>query len=148
MMKAMETPVVTSTALLKVKYVTKPMNPENMSFEDFIENPNTVIKLEFPDGKALVEAHFRSTDTPMTKYYVEFFDAFNRDDMIAYLTSEASDYRVTTLDGSVIRMSKEDERMVATLGEGSIENLPEYEFKKERMGFFQRIKNRFQKKDA
>ena len=148
MMKVIETPAVLSTALLKVKTVNHPMNPENMSFEDYIESPNTVIKIEFPDGKMLLEEHFRSTATPMERFYIEFFDECNREDMIAYLANPENNYRVTSLEGSIIRLSKEDEAMVDSIWDESTEGLPEFVFQEEKVGFFQRIKRRFQKKDA
>ncbi len=148
MMKVMEKPVALSTALLKVKTVNHPMNPENMSFEDYIESPNTLIKIEFPDGKALVEEKFRSASTPMDRFYIEFFDEINRDDMISYLANPEQNYRVTSLEGSVVRLSKEDEALVSSIGDSSIDGLQEFVFQDEKVGFFQRIKRKFQKKDA
>ena len=148
MVKEKGNAAVLSTALLKVKYVSQPMNPENIPFEEFIESPNMLMKIDFADGKSLVEEKYKSVDAPIEKFYIEFFDEYNRDDMISYLTDTNRNYRVTSSDGAVIRLSREDDALASNEKEEDTSGLREFIFMEEKKGFFDRMKNLFQKKDA
>ena len=61
------------TAVLKVKYIHHEMNPEAISFESYISSPNTSIKIDFPNGKSLMEKGFRSIEMPLNKFYIDNF---------------------------------------------------------------------------
>lgn len=138
------------TAVLKVKYIHHEMNPEAISFESYISSPNTSIKIDFPNGKSLMEKGFRSIEMPLNKFYIEFFDDFDSKNMMDYLLNKDSDYRVTTYDGTVIRLSKKDYNDVVTsMGdEIQFDKLKEYEFNdKKKVSFFTKIKKMIHKKD-
>jgi len=137
------------TALLKVKYIRHSMNPESIPFEDLINSTNTSIKIDFPDGRFLMEKGFRSVNVPVQKFYLEFFDEYDLNEMMDYLSSEESDFRATSLDGSVVRPSKSDLASIPTeIKEDSSEKkLKEYVFVKEKKGVFQRFREFIHKKD-
>ena len=142
-------PVLTGTALLKVKCIHHSMNPESIPFEDYITSSNTSIKIDFPNGRSLMEKGFKSHTVLMDKFYIEFFDEFNPEDMMDYLVNEQSNFRVTSLEGSVIRLSHEDYKSIPK----ELEEVPckkplkEFEFAEEKVGIFQKIKKAVQKKD-
>ncbi|MBR6137907.1 MAG: hypothetical protein IKQ06_07110 [Bacilli bacterium] len=100
---------VISTALLKVKCINKSINPETMPFEKYIDSSGIVIKIDFPDGKSLVEKNFKTYRTKMTKIYLEFYEEFDKNDIMNYLMNENSDYRATSLDGTILRLSQNDD---------------------------------------
>lgn len=95
-------------AVLKVKYLSDSFNPETELFEDIVTSPKTIIRIDFNDGVSLMEDNFKSTEVPTTKFYIEFFDNYKNKDFIDYLSSSNSDFRVTTSDGTVIRLSHDD----------------------------------------
>lgn len=140
---------VLSTALLKVKYIRHDMNPESVPFEEFINSSNTSIKIDFPDGRYLMEEGFRSVDSPLEKFYMEFFDEFDSRNMMDYLSSEESDFRVTSMDGSVIRLSLDDYEAIPReiKDDPSTKPLKEYVFVKEKKGILEKFKRLIDKKD-
>ena len=138
------------TAVLKVKCIHHELNPEAIAFESYISSPNTSIKIDFPNGKSLMEKGFRSIEMPLNKFYIEFFDDFDSKNMMDYLLDKNSDYRVTTFDGTIIRLCKKDYNdVIADMGdEINLDRLKEYEFTdKKKEGFFTKIKNMIHKKD-
>ncbi|MBP5678662.1 MAG: hypothetical protein J6X28_02390 [Bacilli bacterium] len=137
-----------STATLKVKYI-HPINPESLPFEDFISSHDTSIKIDFPDGRSLMEHEFRKLNVPMEKFYLEFFDSYSMSEMMEYLTRESSDFRATSMDGSVVRLSHQDmESIPKEITEDvSDQPLKEYVFVKEKESLFQRLKNIVHKKE-
>ena len=139
---------VISTALLKVK-CRHSMNPESIPFEEYISSSNTSIKIEFPDGKNLMEKGFRSINVPMDKFYIEFFEDIQGKNMMDYLMDEESDYRVTSLDGTIIRLSHKDyEAIPREIKEDkSTKPLKEYVFVKEKKSFWNKLKGVIHKKD-
>lgn len=99
---------VLKTAILKVKYVGNPISPELIPFEEFIESSHTSIQVDFLDGRRLMEDNFRSLFSQVDKFYLEFFDSFDSNHMMEYLTSIQSDFRVTSMEGTVVRLSHDD----------------------------------------
>lgn len=147
MKKNVQKPVV-STALLKIKCIHHPINPESVSFEELIMSSNTSVKIDFPDGKSLMEKGFRSHTVLIDKFYVEFFEEFDLENMLDYLVDEDSDFRVTSLDGSVIRLSHDDYQAIPReLIDDSKKPLKEFVFKEEGETFFQKIKRAIHGKD-
>lgn len=140
---------VVSTALLKVKCIHHSMNPESIPFEDYISSSNTSIKIDFQDGRSLMEKDFRTHSTLIDKFYLEFFEEYDFDHMMDYLMNDESNFRVTSLDGSVIRLSHEDYKSIPKdLAEfPSKKPLKEFVFKEDEKGFFQKIKKAIHKKD-
>lgn len=98
----------TGTAVLKVKYLGERINPEVECFEDVINSSNTSIKVDFNDGISLMEDNFKKLDVLMERLYIEFYDNYKNVDFIDYLSNEDSDFRVTTGDGVVVRLSHDD----------------------------------------
>lgn len=98
----------TGTAVLKVKYLGERINPEVECFEDVINSSNTSIKVDFNDGISLMEDNFKKLDVLMERFYIEFYDNYKNVDFIDYLSNEDSDFRVTTGDGVVVRLSHDD----------------------------------------
>ncbi len=138
------------TAVLKVKYIHHEMNPEAIVFENYISSPNTSIKIDFPNGKSLMEKGFRSIEKPIEKFYIEFFDEYDSKNMMDYLLNKKSDYRVTTYDGTIIRLCKKDlDDVYADMGnEIKYKRIKEYEFSdKKKESFFTKIKKMIHKKD-
>ena len=135
-------------ALLKVK-CRHSMNPESIPFEEYISSSNTSIKIEFPDGKNLMEKGFRSISVPMDKFYMEFYEDIPTDHMMDYLLNEDSDYRVTSLDGTIIRLSHKDYEAIPKeiKDDKSTKPLKEYVFVKQKKSFFERIRGVIHKKD-
>jgi len=99
---------VISTALLKVKCISKDINPESLPFEKYIGSSGIVIKIDFPDGKSLVEKGFKTYRKKMDKIFLEFYEEYDVRDIMNYLTNDSSDYRATSLDGTILRLSKDD----------------------------------------
>ena len=141
-----ELPVL-STALLKVKTIHHSINPESIPFEDYVMSSNTSIKIDFPDGRSLMEKEFRKINAPLDKFYFEDFDSSS---MLDYLTDEKSNFRVTSLEGSVIRLSHEDFQAIPKeiKEDTSDEPLKEYVFVPEKVSIFQKIKKIIHKKAA
>lgn len=98
----------TGSAVLKVKYLGEKMNPEVDSFEDIVTSSNTSIKIDFNDGISLMEDNFKRHDVLIEKFFIDFFDNYKNVDFMDYLSNEDSDFRVTTSDGVIIRLSKDD----------------------------------------
>lgn len=134
-------------ALLKVKCYCRTIRPESMPFEEYINRPSTSIKIDFPNGRSLMEPEFRSIEVPIMKVYLEFFDAYDTDHMMQYLLNKNSNYRATSLDGTILRPSLEDLQEISSIPDEETETLKEYVFVEEKKGFFQKIKKMIQKKD-
>lgn len=141
-------PVVTN-AVLKVKCIHHTMNPESTPFEDYITSANTSIKIDFPDGRCFMEKEFRSHAVLMDKFYIEFFEEVPMDNLMDYLTNEQSNFRVTSFDGSIIRLCHDDyESIPKELKEfRNKKPLKEFVFVEEKPSFFQKIKRGIHKKE-
>ena len=122
---------VISTALLKVKCINKNINPETMPFEKYIDSSGIVIKIDFPDGKSMLEKNFSTYRSKMEKIYLEFFEEYDRSNIMNYLLDEASDYRATTIDGTIVRLSKNDDLEVSKMihNQKKDKRIKEFEFK-------------------
>ena len=140
---------VYSTALLKTKDIHHEINPESMPFEKYISSPDIAIKIDFPNGKSLLEKNFKSVAMPMNRFFIEFFEDYSVNDIMNYLTNEASDYRVTSLDGTIIRLSHKDYSEIDKINSKKNKNkkIKEFVFAEEKLSFFQKIKRKMQKKD-
>lgn len=141
---------IIGTALLKVKCICHPINPESIPFEDYISSPNTSIKIDLFDGRSLMEKGFRSHEVPMEKFYIEFFDRYPTGDMMDYLMNSNSDFRVTSLDGTIIRLCQYDYDMIPKEIKNDVSEKPlkEYVFVKKKEGFISKIKHAIHKKDG
>ena len=138
---------VNSTALLKVKCINQSVNPESLPFEDYISSSKTSIKIDFPNGKSLMEKNFKKIDSVIDKFYLEFYDEFNPDDFMTYLLNKDSNYRATSLDGTILRLSHEDYDESFSSSKNQTEKLEEFVFVEEKKSFFQKIKRMIHKKD-
>ena len=139
---------VLSTAVLKVKNVYRVLLPESMPFEDYISSSNTSIKIDFPDGKSMMEKEFRKNTNPIQKFYLEFYDDISIDHIMDYLVNSDSNYRVTDMDGTILRLSQEDQRLLSSVPKKKDQmKLKEFVIVEEKNSIFRRFKNRFQKKD-
>ena len=136
-----------STALLKVKCINQSVNPESLPFEDYISSSKTSIKIDFPNGKSLMEKNFKKIDSVIDKFYLEFYDEFNPDDFMTYLLNKDSNYRATSLDGTILRLSHEDYDESFSSSKNQTEKLEEFVFVEEKKSFFQKIKRMIHKKD-
>ena len=141
---------VPETAILKVKYPRHSINPESMSFEDYISSPNISIKIDLLDGRSMMEKDFRTIAAPIEKFYIEFFDSCSVDELMNYLTNPESDFRVTSMDGTIIRLSHKDNEMIPNeiKNDTSKKPLKEYVFVKEKKSFMDRIRGFMHKKDC
>lgn len=94
-------------AVLKVKHLSNNSEKEVL-FEDMIEDDNTLISIDFSNGKTLCENGFSKVHTSSDKYYLEFFDDFDYKNIIDYLEDDNSNFRVTDVYGTIVRPSFND----------------------------------------
>ena len=100
----------TEHATMKIKYKEGRMDTEKIPFEELISREDTLIRIDFPNGKSLVEKSYKKEIGETEKLYIEFFDKEEDTEIMDYLLDEKSDYRVTNVEGTVIRLSKKDEK--------------------------------------
>ena len=139
---------IVKTAVLKVKSIRNRVNPESVSFENYISSSRTSIKIDFPDGKSFMEKGFRSIEMPIDKFYIEFFE-YDQNQILDYLLNKNSNYRATSVDGTILRLSHKDEMAVLSdsINDDSDKKLREFEFVDEKESLFQKIKRMIHKKD-
>lgn len=140
---------VIDTAVLKVKCIKHPINPETISFEDYIGSSNTSIKIDLFNGRSFMEKGFRTHEVPLEKFFIEFFDSYAESELMDYLMNPQNDFRVTSMDGTIIRMCQMDYDMVSNSVRDSNENhsFKKYVFVRKKQGLFQKIRGVIHKKD-
>ena len=140
---------IIDTAVLKVKCIKHPINPENISFEDYISSPDTSIKIDLLDGKSFMEKGFRTHEVPLEKYFIEFFDPYSESELMDYLMNPQNDFRVTSMDGTIIRMCQMDYEMISNSIQNNDEyhSLEKYVFTRKKHGLFQKLRGVIHKKD-
>ncbi len=143
----MEMEQVISTALLKVKCINQSVNPESLPFDEYISSSKTSIKIDFPNGKSLMEREFRRINSSIDKFYLEFFEEYDPDNFMSYLMNKDSNYRATSLDGTIIRLAHNDYDNNIKSNDTEVEDLEEFVFVEEKESFFQKIKRIIHKKD-
>ncbi|MBR3211132.1 MAG: hypothetical protein IKF71_04275 [Bacilli bacterium] len=132
---------VLGTAILHVKCNEKMMSLEESSFEEFISSPDTFIKIDLLDGRSLIQDGYRSNFMPSERYYIEFYDSYSVGDLLSYLMCPESDFRATSLDGTIVRMSQHDLKMIPkeVKNDPSREPSKEYVYMSAKNGLFHKV---------
>lgn len=117
--KTVEQPFAESNdnAILRMKFATKIIGMETIPFEELVNREDCFIRIDFPDGHSLMEHEFKMMNVPEEKLFVEFFDTYQRKNLIPYFSRDESDYRVTDSNGTVLRLAHADIKRVAPVVE-------------------------------
>ena len=100
-------PSVIQSAILKIKS-SEELDFIKNTFEEIVSNSMYSVRIDIINGKSYAEEGFEKNKKSIYKFFVEFFDTGFLENITSYLLDANNDFRVTDLDGTIVRPSKED----------------------------------------
>jgi len=100
-------PIILDTAVLKIKTANE-LDFINNTFAKVIQNKSNCIRIDFGNGNSFMEETFPKKKEEIQKIFLEFFDLDYQEDIMDYLVSDKSNFRATSMDGTIVRPSIED----------------------------------------
>lgn len=102
------------TAILKLKKKNMTKCIGNCSITDCLSCDSCFFELVYKNGMYIRDEEFLSCESESVEYLIEFFgnenifDLFMNRQIISYLQNEDNDYRITSKDGTILKLSHAD----------------------------------------